>query len=160
MKHLIALCLCSLFAPQLRAQSVTVIKFNQLEALLARDNDTTYVYNFFATWCDPCKKELPAFQKWDAEIAGKKVKLLFISLDFKNQLTKTLIPFLKKRNVKNDVYLLDETDYDTWINKIDSAWSGNLPMTLVVNSRKHIRRAFPQEFSLSELQQTLAPLIP
>jgi hypothetical protein len=33
---------------------------------------------------------------------------------------------------------LDEPDYNSWINKIDSTWQGSIPATLIVNRQRNI----------------------
>ena len=55
---------------------------------MARPTDTTYVVNFWATWCGPCVKELPNFEQVRAANASKKVKVLLVSLDYARSLTK------------------------------------------------------------------------
>ena len=45
------------------AQQVAVIKFPELQKRLAQPTDTTYVVNYWATWCAPCVKELPNFEQ-------------------------------------------------------------------------------------------------
>src|SRR5690348_9133387 len=97
--------LCVLSAPRFSLCSVPVIKFDRLQELMSRPGDTTYVFNFFATWCAPCKKEFPSFQAWGTANAAKKTKLIFVSLDFKSELTDKLEPYVRKRNVVQDVIL-------------------------------------------------------
>ena len=41
---------------------VDYAKFEQ-DYLLNKSNDTTYVINFWATWCRPCVQELPYFEQ-------------------------------------------------------------------------------------------------
>ena len=140
-------------------QHVSIIKFNQLKALMEKQNDTTYVFNFWATWCGPCVKEFPDFQKVAQDYSHKKFKLIFISLDFSKTFDRVLVPWVKKRNVKEDVYLLDEPDYNEWIDKVDPSWGGELPATLMINNRTGLHKIHPHEFTEQELKDILNPII-
>lgn len=137
------------------AQQVAVIKFPELQRRLARATDTTYVVNFWATWCAPCVKELPYFEQLGAAYAQQKVKVLLVSMDYASQLDKKVKPFVSKRNLKSEVVLLDEKDPNTWLAKVDAKWSGSLPFTLLLNNQRQKRAAFEQEFTQAELIKQL-----
>ncbi|MGY2133322.1 TlpA disulfide reductase family protein [Hymenobacter sp. HD11105] len=151
---LLASVLLLLAAPS-EAQQVEVIKFPVLQKRLSQPNDTTYVVNFWATWCGPCIKELPYFEKANAAYAGKKVKVLLVSLDYASQLDKKVKPFVQKRGLKSEILLLNETDPNTWLEKVDKQWSGAIPFTLMLNNKKQKRAAFEQEFTQAELTTQL-----
>ena len=137
------------------AQQVRVIRFPELQKWLARPTDTTYVVNFWATWCAPCIKELPNFEQLRAANAGKKVKILLVSLDYVSQLDKKVKPFVKQRGLKSEVVLLNETDPNDYIDKVDAKWSGALPFTLVFNNKTKQRVSFERELSAPELTAAL-----
>ena len=44
---------------------IDILDYSELEPYLNRNNDSTYVVNFWATWCKPCIKEMPYFEKLD-----------------------------------------------------------------------------------------------
>lgn len=98
------------------------------------EDENVYVINFWATWCAPCIKELPYFEKLNAE--NKNVKVILVSLDSKKDLDKKLIPFIEKRKLKSKVLLLADKDYNTWLSKVDADWSGAIPATLILNGKK------------------------
>ncbi|HSH50979.1 MAG TPA: TlpA family protein disulfide reductase, partial [Bacteroidales bacterium] len=45
------------------AQKYPVYNFETFSPILEKQNDTTYIVNFWATWCSPCIKEMPVFNK-------------------------------------------------------------------------------------------------
>lgn len=127
---LLAVLLLSLNSP---AQSIAIYK---AEDLLARvsNKDTIYVVNFWATWCAPCVKELPEFDKTEQQFAGKPVKVLLVSLDFKEAYPKKLQQFITKKKLEPEVIWFNETNANEFIPKIDNSWSGSIPATWIVNS--------------------------
>ncbi len=98
------------------------------------EDENVYVINFWATWCAPCIKELPYFEKLNSE--NKNVKVILVSLDSKKDLDKKLIPFIEKRKLKSKVLLLADKDYNTWLSKVDDDWSGAIPATLIISGKK------------------------
>ena len=127
--------------------------FDELNSLLTKENDTVYVVNFWATWCKPCVKELPAFEKLNAEYSEKKVKVLLVSLDFPDKLETNVIPFINKNSIHSQVVLLDDGDANSWISKVSEKWSGAIPATLIYNSSK--RDFYEYSFTFEELETEL-----
>ncbi|UAM99197.1 redoxin domain-containing protein [Polaribacter litorisediminis] len=142
--------------------NITTVKsynYNQLKPLLEKEDDQIYVVNFWATWCAPCVKELPYFERIKKEYASKNVNVLLVSLDFPKQVEKKLIPFINKKNIQSEVVLLDDINEDFWIKAIDKEWSGALPATLIYNKnkRKFYEKSFDFETLENELKTFLNP---
>lgn len=137
------------------AQRVAVLKFPALQQRLARPSDTTYVINFWATWCGPCVQEMAGFEKVRAAQAGQKVKFVLVSLDYAAQLDKKVKPFVRKHGLKAEVLLLDETDPNTWLQKVDRQWSGSIPFTLIYNNQAQKRATFEHPLTAAELTAEL-----
>lgn len=144
-------CLC--FA-NVFSQQVPVIKYADFEQLRNKQNDTTYVFNFWATWCKPCVAELPHFEEVTKTYAAKNVKVILISLDFKRQI-EGLNKFVADKKIQSQVYLLDELNYNSWIDKVDTTWSGAIPITLIVNNKKHYSMFYEKDFTLDELEKAI-----
>jgi thiol-disulfide isomerase/thioredoxin len=138
--------------PAARAQQVRVVKLPALQQLLQRPSDTTYVVNFWATWCRPCIEELPHFEQLRARQAGKPVQVVLVSLDFTSKLDSKVRPFVQKQGLKSRVWLLSEPDQNAYIDAIDPKWSGALPFTVVYNNRRRHRQSFEQPLTLAELE--------
>lgn len=109
-KYFIAISLFLLLGTTIQANDTTkvpIVGFDYVQqALQQKDNDTTYIISFWATWCKPCIKELPYFDSLQTKYAGKKIKVLLVSLDFKKNYEKMLLPYVEKHNVKTQVVLL------------------------------------------------------
>ena len=137
MKYLLCFIFPLLFSNVIFAQNVAVFdKYENLEKAVLNDKNTIYVVNFWATWCAPCVKELPHFEKLNSE--NKNIKVVLVSLDFKNQFESKLLPFLKKKSINSEVVLLTDKDYNTWLSMVDKDWSGSIPATLIIKNGKKV----------------------
>jgi thiol-disulfide isomerase/thioredoxin len=133
--------------------ALEVYDYNGLKPFLNRQDNKVYVVNFWATWCAPCIKELPYFEKINETYAGQGVEVLLISLDFPRQYETKLKPFLKKNKIVSKVICFDDTDQNRWIPAIDSAWSGAIPATLIYRGDK--QQFYEQTFTYNELEKEL-----
>ncbi len=128
--------------------------FEGITSIFNKNNDTTYVINFWATWCKPCVEELPYFEKIQAEYQEEKVQVVLISLDFKRQLETKLKDFLTKYQLKSKVVVLTDSKYNNWIDKVDTDWGGAIPVTMIYNAEK--RTFYSDQFSdFQELESAL-----
>ncbi len=139
-------------------QQVEVVKIDQLVEKISRDTDSLYIINFWATWCLPCIKEMPYFQQASEAYADQKVRFIFVSLDFPDKLD-AVNAFVAKKGLKEEVLLLDETNANEWIPRIDDQWSGAIPATLAVMSSQDIHVFKESSFTSEELTEWLDQIL-
>ncbi len=137
------------------AQTPSVYKIDALLKRIDNNSDTTYIVNFWATWCKPCIAELPDFEKIHSEYAAKKVKVLLVSLDFKEELDKRVKTFFDKNKYTAEVILLDEVNGNDFINKISEKWSGAIPATLITQKNKSFNEFFEKKLTHEILKETI-----
>ncbi len=147
--------LCFLISFASYSQQVEVVKFDKLESLLKAEKEKVTVINFWATWCAPCIKEMPYFEEIRSEYD---VDVVLVSLDFIEKLDKVKA-FAEKKNLKSRVLLLDDVDYNSWIDKVEPRWSGAIPATLILDNRSKERVFIGQETSKEELVKSLNKFI-
>ena len=138
----------------LKAQTVKIVSLSELKSYYEVRNDTTYVVNFWATWCRPCLEELPWFEQINKDYSDKKVKVLLVSLDFPEQAGK-LNKFLTKNKIRSKVVLLDEPDENTRIHEINDKWTGSIPATLIINNAKNYTFFHEGKITLQELKNAI-----
>lgn len=88
---------------QLKESSAALIDLNGQPHRLNELRGSPAVINFWATWCIPCKDEMPRLQKLQERYAASGVKFVAISIDDINSRNK--IPdLLRKRNFRLPVW--------------------------------------------------------
>lgn len=141
-----------------RSEDLKIFDFEGLQKYLnSKDKNKTYVINFWATWCAPCVKELPYFEDLNANYSSKNVEVILVSLDFPNKIESKLIPFLKKKNLKSEVVVLDDVKSNEWIPKVNENWTGAIPATVIYN--ESLTRFYERSFSYQELESELKPFL-
>ena len=100
------------------------------EHSLADYRGKVVLLNFWATWCDPCREEMPAMQRLQDKLAGKPFAIL--AVDY-GEGAPRISDFLKKIPVRFIVLLDRDTSAATaWKVKV-------LPTTLVIDPQQKIR---------------------
>ena len=130
--------------------------FDQIQEYLKPQGDTTLIINFWASWCRPCVEEMPVIEQVRQEMKNEKVKFLLISLDDAGDLNKSVEPLIDRLKIKSKVIILDDTDFNSWIDKVDKTWSGAIPATLFVN--KNTRKLVEKSFKYQELTDIINKL--
>ena len=95
------------------------------------DFNSKYVVNFWATWCIPCKKELPDLNKM--KIENKDLKVIIISIDKKP--INDQLNFLKKNKVNELTAYFDQN-----MTFFKSLRLKGIPTTLLINQQKIVAK--------------------
>ncbi len=138
--------------------TIPIYNFQQFEPLLyPASADSIYIFNFWATYCAPCIKEIPYFEQVGKAYASQKVKIILVSLDLKSQVTSRVIPFIKRQKINSEVILLNDPDANAWIDKVNPSWDGAIPATLIVKGDR--REFFEKSFTKDELEQVVTKFL-
>ncbi|HDL65102.1 MAG TPA: TlpA family protein disulfide reductase [Proteobacteria bacterium] len=92
------------------------------------------ILDFWATWCPPCRKEIPDFVELQKEYGDKGLIILGISLD---QNPKQALPaFIKKYKVNYPILLTD--------GKVDKSYGGvtGIPTTFIIDRKGEIYKHY------------------
>lgn len=136
---------------------VTYNKFEDVASLFQQQSDTTYVINFWATWCKPCREELPLLNQLALAEKDEKLKVVLISLDTEDSAIKRIPAFLAKTAPNLASVILTDED-QAWGKTIDRVWSGSLPTTIIY--RNDLRYVYRRGFNTyPDVRAALDPLL-
>jgi thiol-disulfide isomerase/thioredoxin len=126
------ICCAALMAHAKRAPNIELKDLKGSAQKLSDLRGSIVVLNFWATWCGPCKEELPLLSKLTRQYAGKKVRFIAASVNEAKERAK-VDEFLGRNPVAMDVWV--GADLDT----LDRAGLGNiLPGTLILDDQGEI----------------------
>lgn len=136
-------------------EQAKIVKLPELQELISGKGEGIRVINFWATWCAPCVKEMPLFEKLAQERKDVQVTLVSMDLDLDPDPAK-VYKFVTRKKLQSQVIILDEKNPNSYIELIDKSWSGALPATIVVNSRTGQRKFVEKELHEGDLEKLIA----
>ena len=143
------------FITGVNGQTIPKWKIKDVVKSYSAKNDTTYVVNFWATFCKPCIEEIPDFIRLAEKYKKQKVKLMLVSLDLPSYVAVRLPAFIKKNNYKTNHVWLNETDADIFCPMIDAKWSGAIPATIIVNNKTGFKKFTEDQISPEDFEKYL-----
>jgi thiol-disulfide isomerase/thioredoxin len=138
----------------INAQQVPLLRLAELQKLMDTPSDEVKVINFWATWCAPCIKELPLFEKVNQDRKDAKVTLVSMDIDLDPNPEK-VYKFVSRKKLQSQVVILNERNPNDWIDKIEKEWSGALPATLLINTKNGKRKFVEKELHEGDLEKLI-----
>jgi thiol-disulfide isomerase/thioredoxin len=154
MKYFVLFTLSIFLHSLLLAQDAEQIHLKDLQNAINTPSERIQVFNFWATWCGPCVKEIPLFEKLNQE--NKSVEVTLVSMDYDLDPNPDKVNrFVARKKIQSKVVILAETDPNSWIDKIDKDWSGALPSTLIINTKSGKRKLVQKELREGDLEKLI-----
>jgi len=112
---------------------------NQIDSLKSSYNGNVILVNFWASWCKPCVEEFPDLLKIKKDLGDKGLRVIFISLDFPEEIDTRLIPFLKANNVDFTTLFCSFKKSEELMDYFDKEWDGAIPATFIFDKNGALR---------------------
>jgi cytochrome c biogenesis protein CcmG/thiol:disulfide interchange protein DsbE len=109
------------------------------------------VVNFWATWCGPCRKEIPGFMDFHTQYKDKGVVVVGVSLDQDGW--EVVKPYVERAKINYPVVVGDGSLADAY--EIPNA----IPATYIVDKKGNIAKSHIGFMTKSELEGIVKPLL-
>ncbi len=108
--------------------------------------------NFWATWCPPCRAELPELQRLHEEYAGRGLKVAAVNV---NRSLAGVAEFLKENRLTLPVFRLDES-------VLRRLGIGSIPMSVLIDGTGRVVEVYRgySPTMVRDIQRRLEGLIP
>jgi thiol-disulfide isomerase/thioredoxin len=128
-----------------------------LRERVAHERGRPVVVNFWATWCDPCRKELPVL----AQLARERTDVAWLSVSIDDPSDRAAVEqLMTKLDLPFPVYLKAPGPDQAFIDGVDPEWSGVVPMTLVFDPQGRRTALFSGEHGRADIEGALAATRP
>jgi thiol-disulfide isomerase/thioredoxin len=128
------------------------------QQLLKAHQGRIVLVDFWATWCGPCREELPALAALQKKFQARGFVLITISADEPEQEADARA-LLAKVGVPMPAYLKSARKDEDFINSVDSRWSGALPAQFLYDRAGRKVQSFIGETAPADIEGAVAKLL-
>ncbi len=111
------------------------------------------ILNFWATWCPPCRREMPAFIEFQEAYESKGVTFIGIALDEKD----AVVDFIDPLGMNYPILMAEEEGIQlaqNYGNRLNV-----LPFTVIIDRKGNIVKRFSREVSHDDIEKIVKPLL-
>jgi thiol-disulfide isomerase/thioredoxin len=145
----VLLALLASASPEVAPADVAAVR-----AAIRKPGASAVLVNVWASWCDPCREEMPDVLRFYREHRDQGLRLILVSADDD---AKDAARFLGTLGV-DFPSLLKAGDDMAFIDGLDKKWSGSLPASFLYDGRGQKRRFWSGTVTYDELAAELAKL--
>lgn len=145
----------ALGAAQSKLQPVTEASFQKL---VATHKGKIVLVDFWATWCVPCRAEMPQLVKLSEKLRGKGLDFVTVSADAPEQ-EAAAFKVLMQDSVAAPFYIKKAADDDKFYNLVDAKWSGEMPAIFIYDRNGKRIRSFLGETPVKDIEAAIQKLL-
>jgi len=119
------------------------------EKSLGEFRNKVLVVNFWATWCEPCVKEMPELSAMQTELAAKKISFIGIGIDSPDALAE----FAQKYKITYPLFVAGMTG--TQLSTQLGNKAGGLPFTVILNKSGEVVQTYRGRLDMVQLRKDI-----
>lgn len=149
-----------MYLAPLLAALLTLVPLDEagFQKLVEANKGKVVLYDFWATWCAPCRAEMPELIQLEKKLHGKGFVLVTISADEPEQAAGAA-KMAGQAGVPQPAYRKDAKNDDKFINSIDKSWSGALPALFLYDKNGRRVRSFIGETDMGTVEKAIRAVL-
>lgn len=127
--------------------------------MVAAHKGKVVLVDFWATWCVPCRAEMPQLVKLAEKLKARGVDFVTVSADDPDK-EPVAFQVLKENSVAAPFYLKKAADDDKFNDLVDPKWSGEMPAMFIYDRAGRRVRSFLGETPIKDIEAAIQKLLP
>jgi thiol-disulfide isomerase/thioredoxin len=148
----------TLLAQQAAQQKLAPLSLEAYNQLVASHKGHVVLVNFWATYCIPCRTEIPELVKFSAQLRARGLDFVSISADEPEQEPQAR-KFIVAAKVPGPLYIKSTDDNDKYAAAIHARWDGSLPASFIYDRSGKKVGAFIGEVPMKNLEDVIAKFL-
>ena len=136
---------------------VDVAELPAIMAAIKAPGAQAVLVTVWATWCEPCREEMPDLVRFYREHRGKGLRLVMVSADDEDQAA-TVARVLAEEGLDAKAFIKTGSDA-AFIDSLDPKWRGALPATFLFDGKGTRRHSWLGPVTYQSLRSRVVELL-
>jgi cytochrome c biogenesis protein CcmG/thiol:disulfide interchange protein DsbE len=115
------------------------------------------ILDFWATWCPPCRREIPHFVELQKEYGSKGLQVIGVAVDQDGW--DKVKPFMQSNGINYPVLMYTESVYDAYQQLLPEAERGGIPFTFVIDKNGQVKAKYVGYREKAVFEAAIKPLL-
>jgi thiol-disulfide isomerase/thioredoxin len=144
--------------PPAIASKVAIADLAAIRGAVEAPGARAVLVNVWATWCEPCREEMPELLRFWRDHKARGLRLVLVSADDEDQRAE-VERVLAAAGFDGPAFIKHGDDM-AFIDSLDRRWSGELPSTFLFDGQGKKQRFWPGTISYDDLARGVRRLLP